>query len=133
MSQVKARFPSYPDKARILRLTLPSSGFQCLPQRRFARSQTTARLIHVLAGFNTPFWRNTIILSFLGIGIYNLVPYLDKDGSYITRYIQHYATPSDVWTRINQKHLELAMQTAQGQLLIRDAERPRVFRMRNPA
>lgn len=83
--------------------------------------------------FNTPFWRNAAIVTLLGIGLYNLVPYLDKDGTYITRYIQHYATPSDVWTRINDKHLELSLDAAQGQLLIGSAMRPRVLRMRNPS
>ncbi|KAF8585936.1 hypothetical protein K439DRAFT_1008482 [Ramaria rubella] len=82
--------------------------------------------------FNTPFWRNTLLISLLGIGVYNLYPLLDKDGTYITRYIQLYRTPSDVWTRINEKHLEQSIEAAQGQLLITSAMRPRVHRMRNP-
>jgi hypothetical protein len=87
-------------------------------------------------GFNTPFWRTTAILTLLGVGLYNLVPYIDKDKTYktyVTRYIQHYATPQDVWTRINDKHLELSADAAQGQLLIGSAMRPPIMRMRNPS
>ncbi|KAF8514149.1 hypothetical protein JB92DRAFT_160775 [Gautieria morchelliformis] len=83
--------------------------------------------------FNTPFWRTTALLTLLGIGLYNLVPYIDKDKTYITRYIQHYATPRDVWARINDKHLELSADAAQGQLLIGSATRPHILRMRYPA
>ena len=84
-------------------------------------------------GFNTPFWRNTVIFTLLGFGIYNFAPYVDKDGTYITRYIQHYKTPNEVWTRINNKHLELSVDAAQSRLLIGSAMRPHILRMRSPS
>ncbi|KAF8513097.1 hypothetical protein BU17DRAFT_53615 [Hysterangium stoloniferum] len=83
--------------------------------------------------FNTPFWRNTVIVAIAGIAIYNIVPYFDRDGTYIARYIARYKTSSHVWADINSKHLEQSIQAAENQLLTTSALRSPVIRMRYPS
>jgi len=80
--------------------------------------------------FNTPFWRNTVIVALAGIAVYNIIPYFDRDGTYIARYIVHYKTSSHVWADLNNKHLEQSIQAAENQLLTGSALRSPVIRMR---
>ncbi|GJJ06440.1 hypothetical protein Clacol_000632 [Clathrus columnatus] len=83
--------------------------------------------------FNTPFWRATAIAAVIGFGAYKVVPLLDEDGTYITRYIQQYRTSPEVWNDINSKHLKQTIGAAEDQLVTHNALRPVVHRLRHPA
>lgn len=107
-------------------------------------------------GFNSPIWRNSIILLVAGVGFYRVstlhgdAPSTNRsepvDGSeeeqnqhqengkdnrpFITRYIDYYSTPSNVWKERNERHLDYVREKAEEKLLFQDAERPPVHRFR---
>jgi hypothetical protein len=57
----------------------------------------------------------------------------NENTPYLTRLIaSEMAGKADTWTARNGKHLELASEVADTRLLFQAAERPKVFRMRNP-
>jgi len=86
-------------------------------------------------GFFTPFWRNTVILSFLGYGVYRFMPSrtsLDgKEGS-LTSRIRNTLTPADTWKERNEKHLALSLEAAEAKHLTGSARRPLMPRTRYP-
>lgn len=111
--------------------------------------------------FATPFFRNSLILLLGGIGLYRYSvlhadPHPSRASSsghsapgneseddhhdqiqgdnrpFITRYIEHWSTPSDFWKERNLRHLDLVREQAEDKLLFQDAERPPVHRMRYP-
>ncbi|KAG8882987.1 hypothetical protein FRB98_003366 [Tulasnella sp. 332] len=89
-------------------------------------------LIRLYLGFTTPFWRNTIILSILGYGLYRIAPSresIDKDNS-LTSFIRKSLTPSEVWKTRNENHLALSVENAQSRQLTEAAQRPVVSRIR---
>lgn len=107
----------------------------------------------LISGFNTPIWRNTILLMIGAVGIYRVstlhgdIPTItrsvdpdshDEEGQedgedkrpFLTRYIDYYSTPSTVWKERNERHLDAVREKAEEKLLFQDAERPPVHRFR---
>ncbi|KAG9036605.1 hypothetical protein FRB95_008439 [Tulasnella sp. JGI-2019a] len=83
--------------------------------------------------FTTPFWRNTIIFSILGYGLYKVAPSresLDGQDNSLTSFIRKSITPSDVWKTRNENHLALSVDSAQAKQLTETARRPVVSRIR---
>lgn len=84
-----------------------------------------------LAGFATPFWRNTVMLSVLAVGFYKFAP-APGDDVYLTRYIAQFQTPQEVWAAINEKHVMDVTVAGEELLLQQSATRPRAHRYRYP-
>ncbi|KIJ49492.1 hypothetical protein M422DRAFT_246579 [Sphaerobolus stellatus SS14] len=82
--------------------------------------------------WNTPFWRGTVAAVLFTTGIYAAYPYLDKNGDYIQRFILRYRTPKEVWASLGSKHLEQSVKQASDALLVSEAVKSPVYRMRNP-
>ncbi|KAG2361326.1 hypothetical protein BDR07DRAFT_1472157 [Suillus spraguei] len=109
-------------------------GSVSLIQRRFASHDSHAHDEHHHsreAGFSTPFWRNTVLLSLLAVGFYKWAPSPNQD-VYLTRWLAQYTTPSEIWAAINEKHLSLSQQASHNTILQADAKRPNVHRYRYP-
>ncbi|KAG1735083.1 uncharacterized protein EDB91DRAFT_1225300 [Suillus paluster] len=83
------------------------------------------------AGFFTPFWRNTALVSLLAVGFYKWAPSPNQD-VYLTRWLAQYMTPRDFWAAINEKHLLLSQQASDNTILQADAKRPNMHRYRYP-
>ncbi|KZT11092.1 uncharacterized protein LAESUDRAFT_672832 [Laetiporus sulphureus 93-53] len=75
--------------------------------------------------------RRFLLLAFGVVGFYKFAPAPGEDNP-IARFIDHYHTPPEVWERISRKHLMLAMQVADDNLLVATAKRPPVHRYRSP-
>ena len=89
------------------------------------------RLHPETAGFTTPFWRNTFILSLAVVAFYKYAPAPGED-VYLTRYLAHYGTPSEIWSKINEKHLLMSQKASEVTALQTDAQRPNLHRYRHP-
>lgn len=91
--------------------------------------------------------RNSLILTALLVVAYPYLPSPAKgsaspslspdahssalnDTPYITRLLAKYTPSAQLWTERNDKHLELTKQAAEDRLLVQEAERPKVWRMR---
>jgi hypothetical protein len=90
--------------------------------------------------------RNSLVVTALFIFAYPYLPSPSKssaspslnpegvtsasDAPYITRLLAKYTPSAQTWTDRNNKHLELTKQAAEERLLVQEAERPRVWRMR---
>ncbi|KIO18835.1 hypothetical protein M407DRAFT_246382 [Tulasnella calospora MUT 4182] len=86
-------------------------------------------------GFFSPFWRNTIILSILGYGLYAFAPSrtgADGKESSLTGWIRSKITPSEIWRERNETHLILSMEQAEAKHLAGGARRPLMMRTRYP-
>lgn len=99
--------------------------------------------------FATPFWRNLILLTLGGIGVYRFsllgadthstrspggddLEHEEGDDDkrpFLTRYIENWTTPVETWKRNNERHMELAKQAAERKLLLQDAEMAPMRRM----
>lgn len=105
-----------------------------------------------LSAFFSPAMRNSIILIAASVLIYPYLPSTTKGSSSpsvspeafnktgtdasspaITRWLAKVTPDSKVWTDRNDKHLELTKEAAEERLLFQEAERTRVFRLRNTA
>jgi len=56
----------------------------------------------------------------------------DKDMPYLTRYLAYHMPREGLWKERADKHLELTLQQAEDQLLLQDAQRPKMRRLRYP-
>ncbi|ETS61684.1 hypothetical protein PaG_04183 [Moesziomyces aphidis] len=107
-------------------------------------------------GFGAPIWRYTFLGAIAAFGLYRIStlhadPHPSRASSsgrsapgneseddlhvegqkpWLTRYIEHWTTPSSVWKERNARHLELVKEKAEERLLFQDAERPPVHRLR---
>ncbi|KAG1777557.1 hypothetical protein EV702DRAFT_1101889 [Suillus placidus] len=125
-------------RARLLLPRKHAVGSVSLIQRRFASHDSHAHHEHhddahysPEAGFSTPFWRNTVLLSLFAVGFYKWAPSPNQD-VYLTRWLAQYTTPSEIWATVNQKHLLLSHQASENTILQTDAKRPNVHRYRYP-
>lgn len=56
----------------------------------------------------------------------------DKAMPFLTRYIAHHMPREGIWKERNAKHLELTIKQAEDQLLIQEAQKPVIRRLRYP-
>lgn len=107
----------------------------------------------LLAGFNTTFWRNTILAVVLSFATYRLslshapsakpinldethdpeaqlTEAKDADMPYLTRYLAYHMPREGMWKERNDKHFELTVKQAEDKLLLQDAQRPKIRRFR---
>lgn len=106
--------------------------------------------------FGAPIWRYTFVGAIALFGLYRIStlhadPHPSRASSsgrsapgnesednlhnqgekpWLTRYIEHWTTPTSVWKERNARHLELVKEKAEERLLFQDAERPPVHRLR---
>jgi hypothetical protein len=96
-----------------------------------------------------PTWRNTLIAGTLSYLAYSFLPTPPstptspsssstynqpaEDLPYLSKLLARITTPAEEWKRRNAKHLEQTVRSAEDRLLFQEAERPRVYRMKNPA
>lgn len=83
------------------------------------------------AGFSTPFWRNTLLVSLLAVSFYKWAPPRDED-AYLTRWIAHYSTSPDTWARLNEKHMLQSQEVTDNATVQAGATRPGIIRYRYP-
>lgn len=129
----------------------PSEG-ECSLLAEGVRPREYFTNINSFIGFNTPIWRNTILLMIGAVGVYRVstlhgdIPSttrsIDPDSSkeddgegednrpFLTRYMDYYSTPSSFWKERNERHLDAVREKAEEKLLFQDAERPPVHRFR---
>ncbi|KIJ67670.1 hypothetical protein HYDPIDRAFT_107141 [Hydnomerulius pinastri MD-312] len=107
-------------------------------QRRFASHDSHAHEQHYddahyspEAGFSTPFWRNTLIISLATVGFYKWAPTPNED-VYLTRWLAYYATPSEVWAKMNEKHLLQSQEVTDNATVQASGTRPGIIRYRYP-
>jgi len=88
--------------------------------------------------FGTPFWRNVLIISVVGFAAYRFMPadpfgYGEDFASSVHRYLRHHLhTPAQIYEERNIKHLELSLNAAKDKIVLEDAERPKIRRLRGP-
>ncbi|KAK0517765.1 hypothetical protein OC834_006169 [Tilletia horrida] len=103
--------------------------------------------------FSSPFFRNVVVFG-IAIGVVYKVSniheglhasrasssgkssfqdaeHAEKAKPWLTRYIEHHTTPTSVYKEANAQWLEAAQKTAETKLLLQDAERPPVVRLRH--
>ena len=116
---------------------------------------TTLLLETTTTGFGGAFWRNSIIALALSFAAYRVsIAYTpaaqgadldaehgpnetlseadDKSMPFLTRYIAHHMPREGIWKERNAKHLELTVKQAEDQLLIQEAQKPVIRRLRYP-
>lgn len=105
-----------------------------------------------VSGFFSPAMRNSIILITASVLIWPYLPSrktgsaspsaspssfssvaADSESPAVTRWLAKNTPDAKVWTERNDKHLELTKEAAEERLLFQEAERPRVWRLRNTA
>ena len=83
----------------------------------------------------TPFWRNTLLVTFGLGGLYNYAPeaFNTEGGKHvITRYIVFNSSKRETTEERNVGHLALSIDSANERLLVQQAQRPKIYRYRNP-
>ncbi|KAN0060358.1 hypothetical protein ACQY0O_007687 [Thecaphora frezii] len=109
-------------------------------------------------GFTSPLWGYTLLAGLAGVAVYRISTlhadphpsrasssgrsapgnesednlHADEAKPWLTRYIEHWTTPTSVWKERNLRHLDLAREKAEERLFLQDAERPPVHRLRFP-
>jgi len=81
--------------------------------------------------FSSPIWRNFVLFGLAVVGFYKFAPAPGED-NVVSRTIAHYSTPGEVWERLTQNNLLLAVEASDDNLLVADAKRPPVHRYRYP-
>ncbi|KAI0342047.1 hypothetical protein BDW22DRAFT_1395900 [Trametopsis cervina] len=76
-------------------------------------------------------WRNWALAGLAAILFYKFAP-APGDETYLTRWIKMYQTEKSVWTELNNKHLALSAVGQIENLVVADARRPPVHRLRYP-
>lgn len=101
-------------------------------------------------GFLNSTWRNTLLIGTLTYLAYTFLPsppssptspssnpgYNDPSSDsmpLLSRVMARGTTPAEEWKRRNARHLEQTVRSAEDRLLFQEAERPRVYRLKNPA
>jgi hypothetical protein len=84
-----------------------------------------------LAGFLTPFWRNTVLCSMLIAGFYKFAPARGEE-IYLTRYLAQFKPTQEAWASLNEKNVMDVATRGEGQLLQASAQRPAAHRYRYP-
>lgn len=82
-------------------------------------------------GFGSPFWRNIVLFSLLGVAGYKYLPERAED-VYLTRWIAMYTSPSEHWLDVNTKHTAQQLEVSKEGVLMRDAKKLPVHRYRYP-
>ncbi|UZJ51201.1 hypothetical protein CBS101457_000521 [Exobasidium rhododendri] len=136
------------------------SSIRCMHSSRIARAAQSSHHEeeehYPSEGFNSPIWRNTLLLAIASAGIYRFSithadPHPARSSSsgrsapgneseddtndddnrpFLTRYIDYYSTPAQFWKERNERHLDFVREKAEERLLFQDAERPPVHRLR---
>ncbi|KAH9912880.1 hypothetical protein B0H21DRAFT_704133 [Amylocystis lapponica] len=112
-----------------------------LLQRRFASSQGHNEHHHEehvqditsypKEDFSSPVWRSFLLLGIATAAFYKYAPAPGED-TFVTSFIAHYITPSEVWSKIAYKHLLMSVEDSDENLLMADAKLPAVHRYRYP-
>ena len=82
-------------------------------------------------GFASKGWAYTVAAALATVAFYKYAP-APGEANYITRYIEYYQTPRELWERINNHHLAISHDASEAKLLIDDAKRPPIHRYRYP-
>ena len=131
----------------------PEEGTLKLNSDEAIKQTTESDASSITAGFHGPFWRNTALAVLLSFAVYTVslshapaakpinleqshdpneqpVEAKDKDMPYLTRYLAYHMPREGLWKERNDKHLELTVKAAEDQLLVQDAQRPKIRRLR---
>ncbi|KAI6000477.1 hypothetical protein EDD15DRAFT_2232436 [Pisolithus albus] len=82
-------------------------------------------------GFFTPFWRNTILLSFAAIAFYKWAPRPGEE-AILTQWLAHHSTAAEFWARVNEQQLLRSQRMTVNTVLQTSAQRPGMVRYRYP-
>ncbi|KAI0758330.1 hypothetical protein BC629DRAFT_1552050 [Irpex lacteus] len=81
--------------------------------------------------FVTKSWRNWAIGGLAAALFYKFAP-APGDDAYLTRWISLYQIDKSLWTDLNNKHLALSAEGQINNLILADAKKPQVHRLRFP-
>ncbi|THH16579.1 hypothetical protein EW146_g4084 [Bondarzewia mesenterica] len=81
--------------------------------------------------FHSRGWTYAILAALAAAAFYKYAPAPGED-NYITRYIQHYTSPKDLWATLNNKHLDQSQIASEARLLTESARRAPIHRYRFP-
>lgn len=73
-----------------------------------------------------------MLFSLVVVGFYKYAPKRDEENQ-ITRFLEHNATPREVWAKLNLQHLLLEAEGQVDTLIVADAKRGPVHRYRYPS
>ncbi|KAJ8522757.1 hypothetical protein ONZ45_g746 [Pleurotus djamor] len=104
----------YPEKSSFHPLTPPY-----LFDSRFSERRSVSDFI------------SSYFLDFNFAACYKYAPAADED-AYLTRWIALYSVPRDVWLNLNVKHTAMQQTVSEQNLLVADAQLPKVHRFRYP-
>ncbi|KAI6113220.1 hypothetical protein EDD16DRAFT_1709716 [Pisolithus croceorrhizus] len=82
-------------------------------------------------GFFTPFWRNTILLSFAAVAFYKWAPRPGEE-AFLTKWLAHHSTSPEFWTSVNEQQLTRSQHMTVNTVLQTSARRPGMVRYRYP-
>ncbi|KAI6026110.1 hypothetical protein BKA83DRAFT_3066948 [Pisolithus microcarpus] len=100
--------------------------------RRFSSHTAHAREdVLPETGFFTPFWRNTILLSFAAIAFYKWAPRPGEE-AFLTQWLAHQSTAAEFWARVNEQQLLRSQHMTVNTVLQTSAQRPGMVRYRYP-
>ena len=76
-------------------------------------------------------WLSWAVAGLAAVGWYKYAPQAGE-GTYLTDWMSHYNTSSEVWNKINVKHLIMSTEGQMDVLTVMDAKKPPVHRYRFP-
>ena len=89
-------------------------------------------LIHgIVVDFSSPIWRNFVLFSLFVVGFYKFAPSPNEE-NLVTKWLEHNATPREVWARLNLQHLRLTAESCRDRLIIAEAKKAPIHRYRYP-
>lgn len=146
--------PRYAGKRQASGHAVEAAGESYPAEGEQGEKKLSATLIMSLySGFHGPFWRNSLLAVVLSFAVYTVslshapaakainldeshdptetpVEAKDKTMPYLTRYLAYHMPREGMWKERNDRHFELTVKAAEDQLLIQDAQRPKIRRLR---
>ncbi|KAF9007962.1 hypothetical protein BDQ17DRAFT_1422622 [Cyathus striatus] len=81
-------------------------------------------------GFGSPFWRNAILLSIVGVAVYKYAPEPSSD-AYLTRWINLYCRPASYWLDINARNTAQREEITMANLILSEGKTSKIHRFRD--
>ncbi|KAL1914546.1 uncharacterized protein VTP21DRAFT_8171 [Calcarisporiella thermophila] len=102
--------------------------------KRWASTGSAHHATAASEGYHGNVWRNTLLVVIGGLVWYRVDKYLTANGEKhpLTKYIEYHMPSEEETKRRNDKHLALAKQAAEDKLLVQEAKRPPIVRLRYP-
>ncbi|KAG2218062.1 hypothetical protein INT45_007225 [Circinella minor] len=106
-----------------------------ITRRNFASDAKDASPKFAEETFNGNIWRNTVIAVIAGVAIYRIDQHLTNQGEEkhpFTKWIEYHMESSEDMDKFNQQKLDDASKLAEYRLVVQEAQRAPIYRLRNP-